>query len=159
MPRFVPSRFPVTTRSPVAALFLVAALGLGLGLTGCAASDQSGVFHTPSAPATSGSDETTGTPGLPTPTAADGADADACLSGECEIEVSGTVEVDFDGEHGISVLTLNFTDGRLTAEADFDGGGVGNGTISGSGVVVLNNLSIQLVSHTPTAAIVALRVL
>ncbi|MFD0558119.1 hypothetical protein FB566_3413 [Stackebrandtia endophytica] len=144
MPRFVVS------------LTLAAVLAL---VGGCAVSDRSGVFHTPDAGATSGSSDATTIPGLPAPTAADGTDTQACLSGDCEIEVTGTVSIDFDGELGISSLTLSFSDGRLTAEANFDGGGVGNGTITEAGMVVLNNLSIQLVDHSGATAIVALRVL
>lgn len=99
------------------------------------------------------------TPAPEEPTAADGDDIDACLSGECEIEVTDEVTLDFGGDYGIETVTLSFVDRVLLVEAQYSGGGNGTGRISGSGTVMLNNIVIRLLDHGDTTAIVSMTVL
>lgn len=116
-------------------LRVVAVLLLVVGLAGC--STTSRARYIAKAEATPSSTPAASATGLPSSLAAkDGTDITACTDGDCEIAVTGTVEIALEPRFGFSSFRITWISPNIVEFAGTDvDGGTFQGSVAGAGQV------------------------
>lgn len=81
-------------------------------------------------------------------------DLSACSDAQCEIVVSGTVDVPIDPGYGFDRITVShLPPDRVTFDAGDPSGGYLHGEVQGGGTVTLNGLTIEALGIDPSGAV------